>query len=142
MLSSKISSMILIFSLNLNEWENILYFWTWWRSLNWSKIFVWICFNKTYFIFLHFGFRFCLYSTYCLNILKIPFPPLGFSPFPCLQLFLHFSPLWNRARCKFGTHRPEECTRIVIVLKSVIKIEHLISFCVFLFYMGADVILW
>ena len=25
--------------------------------------------------FLHFGFRFCLYSTYCLNILKISFPP-------------------------------------------------------------------
>ena len=50
-LSSKISSIILIFSLNFNEWENLLYFWTWGRSFNWSKILVWICFNKTYFIF-------------------------------------------------------------------------------------------
>ena len=41
----------LIFSLNFNEWENFLYFWTWGRSSNWSKILVRICFNKTYFIF-------------------------------------------------------------------------------------------
>jgi len=31
------------------------------RSFNWSKILVRICSNKTHFIFLHSGFRFCLF---------------------------------------------------------------------------------
>ena len=37
------------------------------RSFIWSKILVWICFDKTLF-FLHFGFRFCLFTTIYFDI--------------------------------------------------------------------------
>ena len=68
---------------SLTRWGEMfgcsLYLYTWRRPFNWSKILVWICFNKTYFIFPLSGFRFCLFSTYCQTIFYDISYSIGFS---------------------------------------------------------------
>ena len=55
-----------------------LYLETWRRPFSWAKILLWICFNKTYYIYLHSGLRFWLYLYTVGIFLTISLAPLQF----------------------------------------------------------------